>query len=213
MRSTQGVGISGAHRVGKTTLARLFSETHGIPFVDTSSIRVWDSFGLKPSDAHPFGVRLLVQRAILEDCCSQWAMQDGAFITDRTPIDFLAYTYANIAGAISDEDRAELTEYERLCFAALSLYFRVLVVVQPGIPIVEAPGKAVTEPAYIEHLNHLMIGLMNDGRVKCANFYIRRQDTSLEVRMKALGYCQKVVDQQMLQIASNEREALGASMH
>lgn len=213
MIGTQGLGLSGGHRTGKTTLARLFAEKHGIPFVYTSASETWKRMGLDPAERHPFALRLRVQQAILEDCRALYAAQRETFITDRTPLDFLGYTYADINGRITEEERALLHDYERECFATLNLYFRMVVIVQPGIPIVEEPGKAVSEPAYIDHLNHLMIGLSNDDRMTSAKFYIRKRDTSIESRIKALEWCMQVADQSVMDSAFAERERLGMAIH
>jgi hypothetical protein len=39
----------------------------------------------------------------------------------------------------------------------------MVMIVQPGIPIVPAPGKASLNTAYIEHLNLLALGLMSSS--------------------------------------------------
>ena len=60
------IGLSGAHRTGKSSLARAFAEKHGIPFVETSASQVFKDLGVDPAATHDFSTRLTVQEEILK---------------------------------------------------------------------------------------------------------------------------------------------------
>ena len=87
------LGLSGSHRVGKTTLAKLYAEKHGFAFVQTSVSAIFKELGLDPAQTYDFATRLTVQEEILKRLDKTFAEHAGqAAITDRTPLDFLAYT-------------------------------------------------------------------------------------------------------------------------
>ncbi len=162
MTKYSGVGLCGSHRTGKTTTAKKLAHDNDIPFVETTTSAVFAEHGLKPSSPMDFSTRLWIQDKVLAAAEEIWA-QHRQFITDRTPLDMLAYTLGDIQGRTQVEFAA-LEHYVERCFAATNQYFGHLCVVQPGIPLIAAPGKAALNDAYIEHLNTLVLGLCLDER-------------------------------------------------
>lgn len=73
------------------------------------------------------------------------------------------------------------------CMELTNRHFGVLVLLQPGIQVVEAEGKAPGVPAYQEHLNALMFGLMMDSRVIARPQYIARSVLSMDQRLLSLS--------------------------
>lgn len=184
------IGLMGAHRTGKTTLAREYAKRHGVRFVETSVGSVFTELDLSPKDDLSFAMRLTVQEAILTRVSTIYAsvMNEDA-IVDRTPLDFAGYTMAEASAyAVNDEDQTRFATYIQKCIEATNRYFSTLILVQPGIPLVEAEGKAVSSAAYIEHLNSLMLGLSADERVRAHHFYIPRGMTEMDDRIKAVTY-------------------------
>lgn len=157
-----GIGLCGSHRTGKTTTAKKLAIDNGMPFVETTTSAVFAKHDLKPSSPMEFSTRLWIQDKVLAAAEDIWS-QHRHFITDRTPLDMLAYTMGDIQGRTQVEF-ASLEQYIQRCFAATNRYFGRLCVVQPGIPLIAAPGKAALNEAYIEHLNTLVLGLCLDER-------------------------------------------------
>lgn len=183
------IGLCGAHRTGKTSLARAYAEKHGIAFVETSVSAIFRDLGHDPSAAFDFKTRLDIQEVILTRLDAVYGALNPAelAITDRTPIDMLGYTMSEAIGdAVSAADQARFQKYVERCFDVTNRRFSTLVLVQPGIPLEIAAGKAVLNDAYIEHLNSLMLGLSVDQRVKMPHYYIPRQLTKMEDRIAAL---------------------------
>lgn len=197
-------GLIGAHRVGKTTLAREFAKRHGWKFAQTSVSAILKELGLNPAVEMPFDVRLQAQEEILKRLDTFYAENAGQnVITDRTPIDLLAYTMADAIG-----DRVEPGLHERFeryvnaCFDLTNRRFSDLLVVQPGIALVAEEGKAALNKPYIEHLNSLMLGLCADQRLKVPHFYIPRQRTDLEGRMRSVTVARQRALEKMAQEAA-----------
>ena len=118
--------------------------------------------------------------------------QGNSVITDRTPLDMLAYTMAEAIGEkVSTADQQRFKNYTNDCFNVTNRWFSAIIVVQPGITLVPEEGKAALNDAYIEHLNSLIIGLCCDERLKVPHFYIPRWRTTLEDRISSVDFATK----------------------
>jgi len=181
-----GIGLGGAHRTGKTTLANILAQQSDIPFLVTQTSAVFRQYGLDPAAAMDFRTRLEIQTLVLAAAEQVWGEAVGAFITDRTPLDMVAYTLADIQGT-TVVDAVALSDYVERCFRVTNQLFTRLVIIQPGIPLVAAEGKAALNPAYLEHLNSLIIGLCNDERLQVKSYCIPRSVVTMEARRQWLG--------------------------
>lgn len=178
--------LVGPHRSGKTTLAQAYSDKTGVPFLKTGASQVFQEMGLDPKVDYPMETRLEIQKRILESFEQQCRSQSngGLFITDRTPIDFAAYTLADCQRSnIPDHLHKAVEKYVDTCIDVANKLFSVLIIVQPGIPLVEDPTKAPANVPYIEHLSHLMMGILVSEKVLVDHFYIPRRMTDLEERV------------------------------
>jgi hypothetical protein len=205
------IGLAGAHRTGKTTLARKFAEKHGWKFAETSVSAIFRDLGHDPSEKFDFRTRLTIQEQILIRLSRFYREVSGTnVITDRTPLDFMAYTMAEAIGnEVLPEDQARFKRYIDDCYEATNRWFSEIIVVQPGIALVQEEGKAALNEAYIEHLNSLLIGLVSDARFKVEPFYIPRRITDLERRIEAVSAAkQKGLEKVMLQVSGMDRKEL-----
>ncbi len=176
------LGLCGAHRTGKTTLAIALSSNLNIPFVRTTTSQVFAQLGLDPAEPMDFTTRLYVQNHVLEAAEQVWQDASTPFISDRTPIDMIAYTLGDIQGK-TDVDFNLLSQYMERCFTSTNQFFQNLAIIQPGIPLVYEQGKAALNAAYIEHINVLVAGLCRDSRLKADIFCNPREAIALEVRI------------------------------
>lgn len=86
-------GIAGAHRSGKTSVAKLAAEKLGFDFLD-SSFDVAKKFGYNPVGRMTLGERVAMQTLVLEDHIEKVSAITKPTITDRTPLDYFGYTLA-----------------------------------------------------------------------------------------------------------------------
>ena len=179
------IGVCGSHRTGKTTLAELIAKETGINFVKTSTSAVFKQNGLNPLVPLDFNTRLWIQHRIIEAIVPVWQAETDAFITDRTPIDFMAYTLADIQGT-TVVDFTELEAYVSKCFDITNQFFSKIAILQPAIPLVYEEGKAALNKAYIEHLNTLIAGLCADERLQCPTIVIKRNIIALAERARVV---------------------------
>ncbi|MEY3303918.1 MAG: hypothetical protein RLZZ139_2291 [Cyanobacteriota bacterium] len=176
------LGLCGAHRTGKTTLAIAISSDLNLPFVRTTTSQVFAQLGLDPAEPMDFQTRLFVQNHVLDAAEQVWQESASPFISDRTPIDMIAYTLGDIQGK-TDVDFNLLSQYIDRCFASTNQFFQNLAIIQPGIPLVYEEGKAALNAAYIEHINVLVIGLCSDRRLKTNVFCNARDVINLKTRI------------------------------
>jgi hypothetical protein len=176
------IGVCGSHRTGKTTLAEAISQKAGMPFLKTVTSEVFQQCGLDPSKPMDFKKRLWIQHKILDVAENIWQAEDAQFITDRTPVDMMAYTLADIQGT-TEVNFDELEGYLARCIDVTNTFFALLVLVQPGIPLMHEEGKAALNEGYLEHLNYMILGLCNDDRVRGTFVYLHRAMTSLGERV------------------------------
>lgn len=185
------IGLCGAHRTGKTTLARAYAEKHGVAFVETSASQVFKEMGLNPAVTYDFETRLTVQEEILKRFDAEYAKHTSSkmAIADRTPLDMLGYTLGDaVQNSVPEDQQERFAKYVQDCLDVTNKRFAVLLLVQPGIKPVVQEGKAALNKAYIEHLNSLILGLSVDERIKPPHFYIPRHMVEMEERMSALEF-------------------------
>lgn len=179
------IGLAGPHRSGKTTLALSFAEHEGFAFVRTETSGVFARLGFDPTKNYDFQTRLTIQEAILEDAYQKWQAHAGElFITDRTPLDMLGYTFADVTREPLDPElEARLTHYADRAIEITNRVFGLIVLVQPGIPFVPAEGKALDSPAFIAHHTNLVRGFLTDERVTTQRYSIPANKLDLADRV------------------------------
>lgn len=210
------IGLAGPHRTGKTTLARTYAEKADLAFVETSTSAIFRELGFDPKVDYDFATRLYIQRKVLEDMNRKYCTAERLFITDRTPLDALAYTLADVQRAnVTDGALVkELADYQRDCFDVLNRHFAMVMVIQPGIPLVEEEGKAPLNEAYIEHLNFLIMGMAVSSKVRCKHFQMPRHIIDLDDRVSALNHSAKrVYDTYLIDMADFAGDGSEVSVH
>ena len=177
------IGLCGSHRTGKTTLAMALSGRLRVPFLKTGTSEVFRQSGLDPAMPMTFEKRMWIQDRVLDAAEAVWRGAEGGFVTDRTPVDMMAYALADVRGD-TPADFSRMAGYLGRCFESANSFFDVLVVVQPGIELVYEEGKAALNLAYMEHLNYLMLGLAGDERLTARVVRLGRGAASVEERVK-----------------------------
>jgi hypothetical protein len=177
------LGLCGAHRTGKTTLAIAIASQLNVPFVRTTTSQVFAELGLDPAEPMDFKTRLFVQNHVLDAAEQVWQNSVSPFVSDRTPIDMIAYTLGDIQGK-TEVDFDLLNQYIDRCYTSTNQFFQNLAIIQAGIPLIYEQGKAALNPSYIEHINVLVIGLCQDSRIKANVFCNPREAIALDLRIR-----------------------------
>jgi hypothetical protein len=181
-----GIGLVGTSGTGKTTLATEVSERTGIPYISSQVRPVYQLFGLDPAKQIDFDTKIQVQFKILDFAEEEYRSMESVFITDRTPVDFAAHMLADVnVEGLSDAQTTLLLEYLDRCYRIVNLHFQSLILIQPGIPFVPRAARP-SNPAHLEHLNLLMIGMMADpdGKLLPAKHFLKKSLLDLQKRVQ-----------------------------
>ncbi len=192
------IGLMGAHRTGKSTLMRAFAEEHDMPYYETKTTEVWKRLDINPKSQLSFDERLTVQNHILDalidtyDKALSEHYSSDLILVDRTPLDALAYLMAEVGN--QPVNQLAYGAYRARCNLAMHKYFGGLLLVQPGIALLDAEGKGTLSPAYIEHLNAIMIGLLTNCIAVPHRMIMSSNVLELNDRMEVLRQLVDVVD-------------------
>ena len=191
------IGLCGAHRTGKTTLAIALSKELETPFIQIGTSKIFSDHNLDAAKSMDFRTRIYIQRIILDHAEKIWSGSGESFICDRTPIDMMAYTLAEVQGkTLGKELEWELQEYLRDCREATEKCFSYLFVVPPAIPIIDEVGKASPSRGYIEHIHRICVGLWSGMLTGCQ---IPKDTVDLNERVKYVTEYLWIVGEQQLE--------------
>lgn len=153
-------GIMGAHRTGKTTLAKALSKKNGLYFFQSSTTEIMAEGGFDPVGLMSPKERIEAQEWLLLRYMELAADAPRPFITDRTPIDMAAYTLAEVSMHNTSPALGErIDAYVRAAIMAAAGMFDTLMVARP-LPSYEAsPDKPPANLAYQSHVQILVEGM------------------------------------------------------
>ncbi|TDW20497.1 AAA domain-containing protein [Rhizobium azibense] len=159
-------GVCGTHRSGKTTVAKALAEQLGIEFLD-SSFDVAKKFGYNPVGRMSLKDRMAMQILVLEDHIEKLKAAPRPLVTDRTPLDYFAYTLAQF-GMTSHEQADELTlraahAFAEKCLEETKTYYDMVFIMDPLKVYAVDPTKATptANPAFQLHIHALIHGAVS----------------------------------------------------
>jgi len=172
-RRALGLGLSGAHRTGKTTVAEEIARVNECPIIRSSVSSIAKEMGLRADLGLPTRDRIAFQDEVLRrhEAFYEAEAGNGLFVADRTPLDFAAYALTDWQIGADPKSDDWLSEYVRRCMDATSRWFFLVSVVQPGIRYEVRDDKPAPNNLYQEFLNTVLIGLAADHTVK-SHFYL-----------------------------------------
>lgn len=153
-------GLIGAHRTGKTTLARILAEKMGIYYFQVSTSEIMREGGFDAVSDMDLEERLDAQEFLLLRFLEMTEDIPKPFLSDRTPIDMAAYMLADINMHNATADQSErAARYAHSCLIATMGMFDALIVTRPLEWYDEAPDKPPYSPAYQMHIQTLIEGM------------------------------------------------------
>ncbi len=160
------LGLAGSHRSGKTTLARAVAARGGIAFYDGSFGRLARTLGYESVARMSVVERLTMQSRVLDLYEREIQLDAADRITDRTPLDMLAYLMAEVGMHAGLEDAASraVVAYRDRCIALTRDLFDDVFLLQALPVYVVADGKPSDDPAYQAHIQALIEGAIFASR-------------------------------------------------
>lgn len=160
------LGLAGSHRSGKTTLARAVAARGGIAFYDGSFGRLARTLGFESVARMSVVQRLTMQNRVLDLYDREIQSEVADRITDRTPLDMLAYLMAEVGMHAGLEEAASkaIVAYRNRCIALTRDLFDDVFLLQALPVYVVADGKPSDDPAYQTHIQTLIEGAIFAAR-------------------------------------------------
>lgn len=174
-------GLSGAHRVGKSRLQHVIADQQGITVLQMPTQKTIEGSGHTLRAEYSYAERLDLQYRVLN--AYQELLEENvgySWISDRTPIDTVAYLLADVQRSGRTEQEEQRTiEYIDRALALTVKHYHGILVIQPGIKIVDDPTSSQPSPAYIEHLSAIIAGYTQD----IGGHILSRSLTDLDARV------------------------------
>jgi hypothetical protein len=125
-------GFAGAHRTGKTTLAKRVAEDLGYHYHDASVSKIMKEAGINAVGDVPIEQRMEAQEFLLTRYLRDLAQAPRSMVTDRTPLDMIGYmlgevTMHNTTAEVGDRVHA----YFERCIEATVQHFDTIILVRP----------------------------------------------------------------------------------
>ncbi|CAN0470801.1 unnamed protein product, partial [Phaeothamnion confervicola] len=156
------IGFAGAHRSGKTTLARAAAQRLGRHFHDASVTRIMKEAGVDGVADLPIPQRIAAQEFLLKRFVAELAKAPRPAITDRTPLDMIAYTLGEVTMHNTDAATGRrIYAHVQHCLDETARHFETIFVVRP-LPQFDAdPSKPPDNQAYQWETQFLIEGAAN----------------------------------------------------
>ncbi|MFU9046296.1 AAA family ATPase [Acinetobacter tibetensis] len=181
------LGLVGAHRTGKTTLAEAYAKKSGATLVKMEISTLQKELGYDSSNqSYDFDTRMTIQEHLLQRFDEIYSSIKGLdAVCDRTPLDLIGYAMLAVTDDLSDAQSARLTQYVTDCVNLANERFTSLVLLQPGVPLTSSDTSAKSVLALMEKLNLIYLGAFSDERLIVPHFYIPRAMLDINSRIKA----------------------------
>jgi len=151
--------FTGSHRSGKTTLARDVAGRLGLFFHETSVSRLMQERGINMVEDMSIEKRLEAQEILLEAFAEQLNDIPSPFVSDRCPIDMIAYTLAEVGMHDSSKELGErIQAYTDHALEITAMHYDLIVVTRPLPSYEEDPTKPPMNPAYQSHIQFIIEG-------------------------------------------------------
>lgn len=155
------IAFVGAHRTGKTTLAREVSKVTGIPFAETSTTAVMRELGLNPVANMPFMDRLHLQEILLKHHIEWIKTLPRPVILDRSPFDMVAYTVAELGMHHDLEVDERVMNYMAAAMNVVKRHYGMVLAVRPLTTYEVDPTKPPPSMSYQTHIQFIIEGGMS----------------------------------------------------
>lgn len=194
-------GFSGAHRTGKTTLAKQVAEDLKMQFLDGSVSKIMKEFGINAVGDIPLEQRIEAQEFLLKRYLDNLTKAPRPLITDRTPLDMIGYMLGEITmHNCSAEAGKKANAYVENCLDATLRHFDTVIIVGPLAGYTVDPKSPPPNEAYQRAVQFLIEGAA--CRIASSMYIDSIETTDFEARRECAG---KIFGGRMHDIAQQSR--------
>ena len=184
------LGLVGAHRTGKTTLANILSNDilSKIP-ISISEMQAEIGYDSAKQD-YTFAERVEIQEHLLISFKKKLNSFTGlplrtkicTRVSERTPLDLIGYATVNLPDSPTQDQLDWLNSYADACIRLTNKFYHRIVLVQPGIEYV--PCKTSAQEDLIEPLNAVYLHTILKSDLTVKSMILDRKVTDLDTRIK-----------------------------
>lgn len=190
------IGLTGAHRVGKSTLAEVLAKDAKAKYAPVGISQMQAAYGYDSSKQdYPWEERKKIQELLLGEFSNQLLglrvyrvepLNRPLKVTDRTPLDLVGYAMWSFPDDPTKEDIAWIENYIQQSIELTNRNYLGVALVQPGIPLVSSPTSAPADIEMIETFNQCYLSLFLDPRLRVKKFIIPRELIDIDKRSLAV---------------------------
>lgn len=163
------IGICGAQGTGKTTLAKAVSEQLDIPYMDAAVGDFLKGIGVDLSNDRMPAIERMKTQLEVAKYIDEITGDNRDFITDRTPIDVMAYSMEIALRHSQDEGVIEIFDQIRaVCDQSLFSNLNSIFLLRPGVSLTSEDYKREQRgslaPFSVQTIDTLMLGCFMDCR-------------------------------------------------
>lgn len=179
------IGFSSSHRSGKTTTAKRVAAHLRLEYFDGSFGKLAAELGYNSVEDMEVERRIEMQEKCLALHVAKIRELPRPCVTDRTPIDFLAYALADVpmVSGISRDVSNRIFAYAENCMRLTREYYGAIVVLKPLPTYAVEEGKPGPCLAYQSHIQFLIEGAMS--QISNQTRVARLNTLDLEYRVQA----------------------------
>lgn len=179
------IGLCGAHRTGKSTLAAMAAKRLNIKHIASPVSEIAKSYNFNMDEDRRDAPHFFTMQKHILVAIAESVKDEASFVSDRTPLDAAAYLFADVQANTGDADwQEQVLNYQAKAIAATHNLFDAVLLVPPAIPFDPMDGKPGGNLAYQEHHHLICAGLVGELSIPCAQ--LPRELVSLQERVNAV---------------------------
>lgn len=184
------VCISGVSGTGKTTLAKHISEEYGLPYLNSSSSKLWEHYGFTNHQQVHFssftnaelGVRY--QKEIVKLRESQLQGSNGQYVTDRGPLDLATYYLNYFQITQNTEQKWDFLNG----LIRLVDYFDAFIYIKYNGNLIEDNGRRIQDPFYQLVTDSIMHRIVSENLLRISVPMIIIDQWNWDYRVKVVKH-------------------------
>lgn len=146
--------LTGAHGTGKSTLVQPLATEYKLPVLQRTVRNFWEANGVNDFELLPSDIRAIFQKhLLLNQLEKENTLWEQGFITDRSVLDYLAYTVVSSSMSKTDLDLYKALIRERLLQYDYIIYLPVEFPAEPEYLRANPQSQIEVAEVLEEHLN------------------------------------------------------------